>query len=185
MKTQTIVEGLLYVSGNNPLLRKSLQLVHILNDSDRNWESKPHIELYFLDAFKKPKILTIIDKQIHTYIIGDIAKGRTYNILNVEGFTTNLLVISKGDLNKRISTYARESMKLFLPESFVQRIIFISPDYENKLLTDNNVFIFNKLEPGNLYKKTTWTIGPNIYDPKKKSYETRASEIIKAIEEEF
>lgn len=186
MKTKDIVEGILYVSGNNPLVRKCFELCHILNESDRNWESVPHLELFYLDNFKFPKFLMIVDKQIQVYVIGDLSKGRAYNIIKIEGFTSTHCTISKGDLKNQISADSKEAKQLYLPDAFSQRIVFIKPDYINKSLTEDNLFIFNRLSSsGSIFAKSTWSLGLDVYSVEPVEYETDANEILKAIYEEF
>ena len=186
MLTKHIVEGLLYVSGGNELVRHCFELCHILNKTDRNWESKPHLELFYLDNFKYPKFLMIIDKQLHVYVIGEKAKGKTYNIIKIDGFTAEHYTINKSELKNYIVNDTKEAKKLYLPDNFGQRIIFIKPDYENNILPDNNLFIFNRLSStGNIFAKSTWSLGVDIYSMDPIEYDTDASEILKAIYDEF
>ena len=56
MKKKDVIEGLLYVSGNNQLVKQALELSHILSD-ERDWESVPHLELFYLDRFKSYRLL--------------------------------------------------------------------------------------------------------------------------------
>lgn len=186
MKTKDIVEGILYVSGNNPIVRECFELCHVMNKTNRNWESKPHLELFYLDNFKFPKFLMIVDKQIQVYVIGDNAKGRTYNVVKIEGFTSTHCTINKGDLKNQISSDSKEAKALYLPDTFGQRIVFIKPDYANQSLTKDNLFIFNRLSSsGTIFTKSIWSLGLDIYSVEPTEYETDANEILKAIYEEF
>lgn len=186
MKTKTLVEGILYVSGNNPIVRSAFEICHILNKTDRNWKSEPHIELFYLDYFKRPYFLMVIDKQLHVYVIGDKAKGQTYNIICIEGFNADHYTISKGELRDKIYRDAKESLNLYLPDGFNQRIIFIKPDYENQSLSDDDIFCFNRQSnTGHLFFQAMWSLGPNVYSVTQPEYETSASEILKEICKEF
>lgn len=186
MRTKTLVEGILYVSGNNHLVRQCFEICHVINDTDRNWQSKPHIELFYLDYFKRPYFLMIVDKQLHVYIIGDEAKGRSYNIINIEGYSGNHMTMAKGALKKMIYDDAVAEKDLYLPPSFSQRIIFIKPSYDKGQILDEDIYAFNRQEiKGHLFYKSTWSIGPDIYSVSQPEYETNAHEILNAIFEEF
>lgn len=186
MITKNIVEGILYVSGNNRIVRNAFEICHIINDTDRNWQSKPHLELFYLDNFKRPYFLMIIDKQLHVYVIGNKSKGLAYNIIGIEGFSAEHYNMSKGELKKKILQDAKESRKLYLPEGFNQRIIFIKPDYEMQSLSDKDIFCFNRQSiNGTLFSKSTWSLGPDVYSVTQPEYDTTASDILKEILDEF
>ena len=186
MRTKTVVEGILYVSGNNRLVRNAFEICHIINETDRNWQSKPHIELFYLDNFKRPYFLMVVDKQLHVYVIGDKAKGKTYNIIGIEGFSAEHYTMSKGDLRNKIYQDAKESRQLYLPEGFNQRIIFVKPDYDMHSLSDKDIYCFNRQSiSGTLFSKSTWSIGPNVYSVTQPEYNTTASSILQAIFTEF
>lgn len=187
MQTQQIVEGIKFVSNNNSLVNACLDISHITNDSDRNWFPKSHPELYYLDKFKKPNFLIVIEKQIHVYIIGEKDKGKTYNIIEVEGFTSTHLNITKSELRSRIIDAAREDKELYLPSNSHQRIIFIKPDYANSIIDDEDcLFVFNRQsQKGTILNKAKWSFGTDIYSPDVKSYTTYAYHILTAIFEEF
>lgn len=179
MKTQEVIEGLLYITDNRDLTIECLRACHILNDSDRNWEPMQHSEFHFLDSIKYCSYLIVIDKQVHVYLLGERSKGRTYNVLNVEGFTCNHMVISKGDLIKHIKAESKITDKLYLPESFGQRIIFLKPDYINNLC---NPFIFNRLSlDSNMFRKSSWNFGTDIYSANQPEYTTKCDDILKEI----
>lgn len=183
MKTKTIVEGILYASGNNPIVRTCFEICHVINEKDRNWESRPHVELFYLDNFKTPSFLMIVDKQLHVYIIGDKAKGRTYNIINIEGFFAEHYTMSKTNLRSKIYQEAKDSAKnLYLPECLCQRIIFINPNYKTNILKEEDIYIFNRQGiKGTLFTKSTWSIGIDMYSVNQPEYETTAGDILKAI----
>lgn len=186
MITKTVVEGILYVSGNNRLVKNAFEICHILNDTDRNWQSKPHIELFYLDNFKQPYFLMIIDKQLHVYVIGEKSKGQTYNIIGIEGFSSEHYTLSKGEFKNKIKKDANENRKLYLPEGFNQRIIFIKPDYNRNMLTDDNIFCFNRQSAnGTLFTSSTWSLGPNVYSVTQSEYKTSANDILNEIFKEF
>lgn len=188
MNTQTIVEGILYASGDNPVVRECFELCHII-DNERNWQSVPHVHLYYLDAFKKPYFLYIIDKQIHVYIIGDKSKGMSYNVINIEGMMSQHYCINKSKLRQLIYNSANDVKQLYLPESNYQRIIFIKPDYDTNTLNDNHIYVFNKFSHSAkstiFHNSSTWTIGHNVYDVNQREYSTNAYKILAAIFAEF
>ena len=173
MTTKDIIEAILYL---NPNSKRMLRAIHILNDTDRNWTPKQHKEYPFIDAFKNPCYLTIINKQIHTYIIGDIFKGRTYNIINLEGFSANHMALSKTELKTHIKENVKE--KVFLPDNGNERIIFIK---------DNKLYIFNRMgfKRDMFAKKSDWTIGTDVYSMDRKFFKTDANEILSNIFDEF
>lgn len=179
MKTQEVIEGLLYVTNHREILSDCLKACHVLNEYDRNWQPIQHSEFHFLDDLKYCSFLEIIDKQIHVFLIGERSKGRTYNILNIEGNSSNLLILSKGDLIKHIKNEIKKVDLLYLPEAFGQRIIYIKPDYVNNIY---ETFIFNRQEMNNkMLKKSKWTFGTDIYSVNQPEYETRAEDILKEI----
>lgn len=172
MTTKAIIEALLF---QTPGLEKYLRAAHIIS-KERNWKAKEHTEFYFLNKFKDPRFLIIITNQVHVYLIGEIDKKRAYNILNIEGFNTNHMVISKGELLNLIKTTVTE--KLFLPDNYSNRIIY---------MYDDTLFIFNKLENTNknMFAKAVWSLGTDIYDVEAKTYQTNAKNILSAIFSEF
>ena len=117
----------------------------------------------------------VVTNQVHVYIIGEIAKGKTYNIINIEGFHADHMVISKGELINLIKKTVTE--KLFLPDN-PNRIIYMHGEV---------LFIFNKIGDTNknLFSKSQWTMGTDIYDVEARQYETDANKILKAIMSEF
>jgi len=186
MKTQQLVEGILYASGDHTIVRECLLLCHILNDSDRHWKSTPHVELFYLDAFKRPYFLYVVDKQLHVYIIGQKAKGKTYNIINIEGFSAEHMTISKSELKDHIYQAAKDSKNLYLPNSHHQRIVFIKPDYSKDTLDEDSLFVFNRQSTsGTLFSRSMWSLGSNVYSASVSEYETSANNILQAIFTEF
>ena len=85
MLTKEIVEGLLYNTHHRDILIKCLSAMHVLNDTDRNWKPEQHTEFHFIDNFQTPYFLMVVDKLVHVYLIGDRAKNRSFNILDIEG----------------------------------------------------------------------------------------------------
>jgi hypothetical protein len=185
VKTKDVIEGLLYVSGNNQLVKQALELSHILSD-DRDWENVPHLELFYLDRFKSPTFLCVVDKIYRVYIIGEREKGQSYNVLEIDGMTTTHLTISKGELKKRMLQVAKETKELYLPDTFAQRLIYIKPDYLSGRIADEDIYIFNRLEDtGTLFTPSKWSIGVDIYSTGNKEFKTSGNDIIKAIFAEF
>ena len=173
MTTKDVVEALLFL---NPDSYNGFRIAHILNDTDRNWVAKEHNEYPFISAFTQPHFLIVINKQIHTYIIGENKQKRNYNIINVEGYNTNHLIMSKGELKTHIKENVKE--KVFLPDNGNERIIFLK--------NDNNLYIFNRMDfKRDMYAKSEWTIGTDIYSMSVAKFKTSATEIINHICDEF
>lgn len=173
MTAKEIVEALLYI---NPDTEKYFKAAHIIAE-ERPWKAKPHPEYPFIKAFKDPRFIVFISKQIHVYIIGDIAKGKSYNIINIEGFSANHLTLSKGNLTNLIKETITEP--LYLPNNNMDRIIYMFHE---------ELFIFNRMEmksKSSLFSKCEWSIGVNIYDVNNRTYKISALDILKAIYSEF
>lgn len=172
MLTKSIVEGILYASGGNPIVRECFELCHIINKTDRNWQSIPHLELFYMDYFKRPRFLMVVDKLVHLYIIGDKSKGVTYNIICIDGFNAEHLTIPKGALKQRILSDSKETKALYLPENFNQRIVWINPDYTNNTLPDSCITIFNKTSSrGTIFDKNIKvSLGVDIYSANAPEY---------------
>ena len=186
MLTKEIIEGLLYITRHRDILVKCLSAMHILNNTDRNWQPIQHTEFHFLNEFREPYFLMIVDKQIHVYLIGDRSKNRSYYILNIEGYNTELLNMPKSELTNYIKEQSKETRKLYLPELFGQRIIFIKPDYINNLLGEDDVYIFNKQTFDNeLFRKGAWNFSTNIYKVDQPEYEMKAEKILQEIMKEI
>lgn len=174
MRTQEVIEGLLYKIYNKEEAIKNLKTCHILS-KERNWQAKEHEEFYFLDKFLDPYYLIVIDKQIHVYIIGEKSKGKSFNILNIEGFNTELWNMSKGDLVEKIKETVKWSNNQFLPNNIFQRIVFID-NYRN----NSEIFCFNRIAiDDRILKKSKWSIGSDIYNMSNPEYKTSGIEIIK------
>ena len=185
MRTKDVIEGLLYVSGNSEAVRNALELSHILSE-ERQWVATPHLELFYLDRFKRPTFLCVVDKIYRVYIIGEREKGQSYNVLEVDGFTTTHLTISKGELKKRMLQVAKETRDQYLPDTFSQRLIYIKPNYTFGTISDEDIYIFNRLEDtGTLFTPSKWSMGIDIYSTENREYKTSGNGIVKAIFTEF
>ena len=179
MLTKEVIEGLLYITNHRNLTIECLRACHILNDTDRNWQPVQHTEFHFLDDFKYCDYLMIIDKQIHVYLLGEKQKGRSYNILNIEGFNCNHLVMSKTELIKYIKDESKEIDKLYLPSSFGQRIIYLQPNYINNIC---ETYIFNRQSlDNNMFRQSKWNFGTDIYSVDQPEYTVKADTILKEI----
>lgn len=172
MNTKAIVEAMLY---QTPEIEKFFKAAHII-DHERNWKAKKHDEFYFLQEFLDPRFIVVISSQVHVYIVGNESRKKNYNIINIEGFNADHLVITKNELIARIKDTVSE--KLFLPDNYTDRIIYM---YHEVL------FIFNRVSntSKNMFSKSQWSLGSNIYDIDAKTYETSAWQILKAITSEF
>lgn len=148
MTTEQVVEAILNI---NPYTEKLFRAAHVINDTDRKWKAKPHSEYPFLKYFFDPKFIVIISKQIHVYLVGDKDKGKTYHIINIEGYHADHLVTPLKDLTGKIKEAV--SAKLFLPNNFYDRIIYMH---------DEELFIFNRVTALNcnmFTSKSKWTFG--------------------------
>lgn len=185
MRTKEIIEGLLNVAEYPYNMTQNLRICHILNDSDRAWESVDHNEFHFLDSFKNPYFLMVVDKQVHVYLIGDKNKGKTYNILNIEGNNTELLTLSKSGLIKEITDTLKDSQEQFLPSPLSQRILYINkvhkPVYDELTYHQNTeIYIFNRTDKNDkILRKSKWTLGTDIYSAALPEYTTSVNEILK------
>ena len=181
MLTKDIIEGLLYITNYRELTKDCLKACHII-DTGRNWQPVQHPELYFLDSFKLCSYLIIIDKQVHVFLLGDKIKNKTYNVLNIEGFTCELLNLNTSDLIKYIKEECKKVDKYYLPSIFNQRIIYLNPNYTTE---ECDVFIFNKQDfDSNLFKKATWSIGRDMYSMNNPEHILKAEDILKEILQE-
>lgn len=165
MTTEQVVEAVLNI---NPYTENLFRAAHIINDTDRNWKAKAHPEYKFLKYFFDPKFIIIISKQIHVYLVGDKDKGKTYHIINIEGYHADHMIIALGELTKVIKKTV--SSKLYIPDNFYDRIIYV---------TNEELFIFNRVTALNcnmFTSKSKWTFGisaDTIYDV---AYEDNISE---------
>lgn len=164
MTTQDIVEAILSI---NPNVKPLFKAAHIISE-ERQYGPKAHSEYPFLKFFFDPKFIVVISKQIHVYIIGDKDKGKKYHVLNIEGYHADHLVITLKELTEIIKTTVSE--KLFLPNNFYDRIIYMH---------NEELFIFNRVNALNCSMftgKSKWTYGNSastIYDV---DYEATISE---------
>ena len=171
MTTQDIVEAILYLNQDT---EKYFRACHII-DKNRPYKAKEHSEYPFINAFTNPHFIMIVSQRIHLYIIGEQSKGRTYNIINIEGFNADHLTLSKTELTKHIKETVSE--KVFLPK-YIDRIVYLYND---------TTYIFNKTNPqGTIFNKNgEWSIGTDIYSMDNKRFKTNANDILKAIYSEF
>lgn len=155
MTAQDVTEAILNI---NPKVESLFRAAHIISD-ERRYSAKSHPEYSFLKYFFDPKFIVIISKQIHVYIIGDKDKGKTYHIINIEGYHADHVVLGFKELTGIIKQTVNE--KLFLPNNFYDRIIYMH---------DEELFIFNRVNALNCNMFTTkskWTFGTRadtIYD---------------------
>ena len=172
MTTKDVVEAILY---KNPNDARYLKAIHVLNDTDRNWKPKMHDEYPFIKHFNNPYYLVVISRQIHVYIIGEKFKRSEYHVLNLEGFNADHMILSKNELKSTVKATIKEHV--YLPEPSNERIIFI----KNKQL-----FIFNRTSyRRDMYSKSDWTFGIDIYDVNAPKYKTSAGDIMNHICDEF
>ena len=176
MTTRDVIEELLYMC---PHTYKTLWELKVLS-KERNWSARHHEELTFMRYFQNPMFLEIIESQMHIYIIGDPLGKNLYNILEIEGFAVDHLIISKQQLLEEIKTTVSEPR--FMADPYVKRVIFI------KYLPDGRTdsYIFNRFDDKKfLSTKSSWSLGVDIYDADAKTYEFGINQLFKAILDEF
>ena len=179
--TKEIIEAILYKSQNREYMEECLQICHILNDTDRNWQPVEHTELFYAENFSNPYYLMIVDKQIHVYLIGEKDKGKTYNVLNIEGFNYEKLTLAKSAIIKHITDNLKDSQKQFLPSPLSQRILYINKQRDILETVENNMYIFNRVtgDDNILKRNSKWTVGYDIYSADQPEYTTSLSDILK------
>lgn len=166
------------MNNSNPVLINCLEVAKIIAQN-RRYIGIEHQELFYMDKFIKPKFLIIVDKRLHVYIIGDKDKGSSYNLLNVEGFSTTRMVMSITKLKQEINATIQENKTLFLPDSLGQRIIYINPDYDKNILQDDDIYIFNRQDhKGSFLGKSKWTIDTNLFNVYEPEYTLTAWDIL-------
>ena len=179
--TKEIIEAILYKSQNREYMEECLQICHVLNDTDRNWQPVEHTELFYAESFSNPYYLMIVDKQIHVYLIGEKDKGKTYNVLNIEGFNYEKLTLAKSAIIKHITDNLKDSQKQFLPSPLSQRILYINKQRDILETVENNMYIFNRVtgDDNILKRNSKWTVGYDIYSADQPEYTTSLSDILK------
>lgn len=164
MTAQDVTEAILSI---NPKAEPLFRVAHIISD-ERQYSAKGHPEYPFLKYFFDPKFIVVISKQIHVYLVGDKDKGKKYHVINIEGYHADHMVVALRELTGIIKKTVNE--KLFLPNNFYDRIIYIH---------NGELFIFNRVNALNCSMftgKSKWTFGTRadtIYDV---DYEATISE---------
>ena len=181
METKLVVEALLSVASDTEYMSNALYGCHILNDTDRNWSPNPHSEYPWITAFTNPYFLMVVDKQVHVYVIGNKDKGKTYNVLNIEGYSCEHWTLAKSGIIKNITDSIKESQRQFLPSPISQRIMLLTPWREGySMKFEDNIYIFNRqARDDNMLKKSKWSIGLDIYSTNQPEYTTSVAEILK------
>ena len=165
MTSKEVVEAILAI---NPSTYDKFRACHLINDEDRRWTAVGHPEYPFIKYFFDPHFIVIISKRIYVYIVGDKDKGRKYHILCLEGYHADHMVIGLNDLTGVIKTSVSE--KLFLPNNFYDRIIYMH---------DEELFIFNRVSALNcnmFTSKSKWTYGTTADTIYSVDYEARIKE---------
>lgn len=81
---------------------------------------------------------------------------------------------------------AKETREQYLPDTFSQRLIYIKPNYTFGTISDEDIYIFNRLEDtGTLFTPSKWSMGIDIYSTENREYKTSGNDIVKAIFTEF
>lgn len=142
-----VVEHLLLITGSNPKIVDSLEIAKVIND-EREITSKYVDDMDFLDNFKKPNFLIIIDKIVHVYMFGKRESKANFNVIELLGNQAFHYHISKMKFIDKVQKDLAEPERDYLPISFYRKIIGIKPDYSERELLDDeeiNLFIRNDL----------------------------------------
>lgn len=138
------LQYLLYYTGENPKIVESLEISKLIN-VDRKILPKFNAEIDFIEKFKFPKFLIIVDKLIHVYLIGEEINKMKAHVVEIIGHDLNKYEVSTAELIKIIRKNLNNDKDLYLPMSFYRKVIFISPNYSTRTeLTDDEVTVFSK-----------------------------------------
>lgn len=170
MKTKELVEGILYLNPSLEILFRAAQII----SKERDWKPVEHNEIGFIHKFTNPKFIVIVETQIHVFMIGDpyldeYGNNHGFHVYIIEGYNCKHTAIDRNKLIGEVKAITNQER--FLPEGYMRRIVY---------LDCNNVFVFNKIDGrDNLFGKSTWTMGIDIYDTSVTTYITNADSILK------
>jgi hypothetical protein len=115
MKTKDLVEGLLYI---NPRLERYFKAANIIS-KERNWKPVQHNEIGFINKFKDPKFIVVVETQIHVFLFGDpyideYGSEKGFHVYMIEGFNCKHTAVNRNRLIGEIKAITTEER--FLPE---------------------------------------------------------------------
>lgn len=149
MDTIELIECLLY---KIPNIRNAFLGLNIMS-LERKISASEHSEfLNLIKPFNNPKIISIIGLISTTMIIEPVKNGKTYPVIIINGYKSEILDISKTKIYNTL--YNQLSLKDYLPEPFVKKIIYIH-SYSKEL----KGVIFSE------YCKNMWTINSPLELP--------------------
>lgn len=174
METKALVEGILYMQPDLELLFRA---AHIIDprDEKRNWKPVEHNEIGFINKFTNPRLIVIIETQIHVFLVGDpyideYGNEKGFHVYIIEGFNCKHTAIDKNRLIGEVKSRTND-VDRFLPEGYMRRIVYMDR---------GNVYIFNKMDgKNNLFGKSKWSMGTNVYSVDVPSYDTTADAILR------
>lgn len=180
LKTSDVIEYLLYYRANMDSLRDCLEIAKL--NIDIPLTPKPHLELEFIERFKKPKFLILVDKLLYVYIFGESDKSKVH-YLEIVGNETHYKTQRVETIRKEILKKLREDFQLYLPLSFYRKVIYIHP--KGDTLTDEDILCITRNELTKpLTTKTTWHTKEETYTANREGFEVYFETLLNKILEE-
>ena len=165
MDTIELMESLLY---KIPSIREAFLGLNIMS-LERKISASEHKEfLNIIKPFNNPKIISVIGLVQTTMLIENVKHGKTYSVVLINGYKSEILDLSKTKIYDIL--YKQLSLKDYLPEPFVKKIIYID-DYSKELIG----VVFSE------YSKNMWTIDSPLELPITSSQKVSGKNIINEI----
>lgn len=165
MDTIELVEALLY---KIPSIRLAFLGLNIMS-LERKISASEHKEfLNIIKPFNNPKIISVVGLIHTTMIIEPIKNGKTYSVILINGYKSEIIEISKTKIYDIL--YKKLSLKDYLPEPFVKKIIYIN-SYSTELMG----IVFSE------YSKNMWTIDSPLKLPITSSQKISGKNILNEI----
>lgn len=165
MNTIDLVESLLF---KNPKMRKAFIGLNIIS-LERKISTNEHSEFKnILIPFNNPKIISIFGITQLTAIIEPTKNGRTYSIILINGYKSEILECSKTKINDIL--YKHLKLKDYLPEPLFKKIVYIK-DFDCNL----KGIVFSE------YSNNMWTIDDPLKLPITSKQKISGKIIIKEI----
>lgn len=164
MNTIEICEHLLF---KIPKIRNALFSLNIISN-ERNIAPVEHNEFNnIISDFENPRIISAIGIVCLTIIIEPKIISRKYNIIIINGYSSEKMILSKTGICDLI--YRTLNIRDFLPMPLTKKIIYISD--------------FSKMEGVifSEYSKNLWTINDPMLLPSKNTMKTNVKNIIDKI----
>lgn len=177
LKTNEVIEYLLYYRANKESIRECLEIAKL--DLDFPLIPKPHLELEFIERFKNPKFLIIVDKLMYVYIFGE-KSGSNIHYLEIIGNETTYNIQRVESVRKRILKRLREDFYLYLPLSFYRKVIYIEPKTDT--LTDDDILCVTRNELTKpMTTQTTWHTKKETYSANRDGFNLYFEELLTRI----